>query len=70
VSWKPIETAPKDGGKVDLWAKLWNPKTDDFYRCRFTDCYWSPVDHEWRGVPQEFRPTHWMPLPDPPKDVA
>src|SRR5262245_27954087 len=32
--WQPIETAPKDGTKVDIWAKCWRPHYDDFIYIR------------------------------------
>lgn len=70
--WQPIETAPKDGTRVlvSLWA--WDdPATGD----RLTEIvYWGGDD--WRnGYPDDVDafantvnpPTHWMPLPEPPK---
>lgn len=71
--WQPIETAPKDGTNVDLWAKCWRAQADDFVYQRFTDCWWTKGDsmtgrHEhWVGFESlSWYPTHWMPLPPPP----
>lgn len=67
--WQPIETAPRDGTRV-LLARC---RDDGSYEwmyvawCRRTQWrisenvarnYYSTVDSE---------PTHWQPLPDPPK---
>lgn len=67
-TWYPIETAPKDGVLIDLWVSGY----DD--GCRISDCYWSVDDQIWwdtagGGCVLE-KPTHWMPLPPPPKDEA
>jgi hypothetical protein len=61
--WQPIETAPKDGNCV-LVA---NPKATAF--SGFYVAFWSKDDNRWlystyTAVPN---PTHWMPLPEPPK---
>jgi hypothetical protein len=62
--WRGIESAPKDGTKIDLWVVF--PKGAH----RYADGYWD--DGEWRlSVPESWydpRPqiTHWMPLPLPP----
>ena len=70
--WQPIETAPKNGTRIDLWAKAWLPAFDRFEFRRFADCYWSKGDTmcnvkaAWAGLDREWRPTHWMPLPSPP----
>jgi len=74
--WQPIETAPKDGTPVLVWADAagWSGNF-----ARMCACYHQ---HQWRvygpvlGEPRagnvtwqwfgEVRPTHWMPLPDPP----
>lgn len=36
----PIESAPKDKTRIDIWAKRWDPDTDSFEFRRFPDCYW------------------------------
>lgn len=69
AEWQPIETAPKDGTKVDLWA-FWPEGSESK---RSTDCYWVSGDKEWsfgRWSESSYvhRPviTHWRPLPAPP----
>lgn len=67
--WQPIETAPKDGARI-LLAPL------------MVVASWDFGDEEWIIAVQEFDdprigklmychyaegPTHWMPLPEPPK---
>jgi hypothetical protein len=67
--WQPIETAPRDGTKFDLWIER------DSYRV--TDAYWSDLQGWWctdgdygpeEPLPLAIvpAPTHWMPLPAPP----
>ncbi len=67
MNWQPIETAPKDGTHLLLVA----PERDFVRSGR-----WSKTRHKWL---LDFAPnmastaahamvTHWMPLPDPPKD--
>lgn len=66
--WQPIETAPKDGTKVDLWDRA---------GFRWANCHWGchyfengrPVGPAtWgRGSPDGPQPTHWMPIPEAPK---
>ena len=84
--WQPIETAPRDGTVIDLWAEGF----------RFADCMWGKPEHccgeagwhcdsEWHGQEPgwvvtadnaflwtDYEPPHWMPLPAPPaaKDQA
>jgi hypothetical protein len=56
--WQPIETAPKDETRVLLVASYGTMHT----------AFWR--DGLWRcgGMGQYFNnPTHWMPLPEPPK---
>jgi hypothetical protein len=73
AGWMPIETARKDGKKVDLWII---PPLGQLSSgaCRITDCWF--YNGEWRtedaGAPEGWasviwEPTHWMPLPPPPK---
>lgn len=75
MSWQPIETAPKDGTRIDLWVvsptKAW----------RWPDASWMEAGkHRWLGpddwTSKEGMPlhalieatvaTHWQPLPSPP----
>lgn len=59
MEWQPIETAPRDGTRVLLAGE------GLVRECRW--CYgdWQdPVYGEWFF---ETTPTHWVPLPEPPK---
>ena len=60
--WQPIETAPKYNCVL-----LWN---GDFLTIgmfnRTLDAFVDLAEHSG-GVGFEDEPTHWMPLPDPPK---
>lgn len=70
--WQAIETAPKDGTRVDLWAKCWRPFDDQFSTARFPACYWTKGDSmtnhnaHWMRLDSGWYPTHWMPEPAPP----
>ena len=72
MKWMPIETAPKDGSLIlgtdglTVAAMWWKPQADPGFP-------WSMVA-EWMGAAQDNAwqdgkngPTHWMPLPEPPK---
>lgn len=69
--WQPIDTAPKDGTKVDLWCK-------DYGRlCDVEWCGSSPINPSghWVGDVLDFfhtdkswfPATHWMHPPEPPE---
>ena len=60
--WRPIDTAPKDGTPVLGW---WGTE------CMIVD--WCVVVERWGSTHDgedmfEPEPTHWMPLPEGPKE--
>ncbi len=57
--WLPIETAPRDGTTVLLWAAGWrNPLTG-----------WTYGADDWQDLRAAGSPpTHWQPLPPPPEE--
>jgi hypothetical protein len=60
--WRPIATAPKDGTAILGW---W------FNECMIVD--WCVVVERWSSTHDgedmfEPEPTHWMPLPEGPKE--
>lgn len=64
-AWQAIDTAPKDGTLIDVWATERVPDVKwlrGYWRHWALDGYdnmaWVPID----GL----TPTHWMPLPAPP----
>lgn len=76
LEWQPIETAPKDtwifvGRKVGHeWLAC---KSGYFYEPTTIDqiCdywYWA-CDYDHDGITEDEGPSHWMPLPEPPKEV-
>jgi len=80
VSWQPIETAPKDGALIDVWAKYPNggyrytnvqwrqPEYDriDGHQC-WCEYDWHTTYDDWYWSEIEYEVTHWMPIPEPPK---
>lgn len=68
--WKPVETPPRDGETVlCFWG--WPPRT------KYPPACWSVGTYEnekWRYPDNQeddyADPTHWMPLPAPPKTGA
>ena len=71
--WQPIETAPK-GRNIILFAvtdlddlgaiRNWRMQTG----CQSETGEWYWCDR-WLK-PYDIKPTHWQPLPDPPKEPA
>lgn len=67
--WQPIETAPKDGAPF-LACMDW--RVDDLGKCcviRWRAPISSRSPGQWLSIPGDwsYRPTHWMPLPEPPQ---
>ncbi len=76
--WQPIETAPKDGAHITykegprLLCCAINPDWGDSFYPVFTARFiWnkSGKTGNWRRDidGRRYDPTHWMPLPEPPK---
>ena len=54
--WQPIETAPRDCDILTTWRGG-----------TITVARWSGYFNAWMANRKDaFKPTHWMPLPDPP----
>lgn len=66
VRWQPIESAPKDGTEVDLWA----------YEGRAPACHYHCDEWmAWGGDPEIGYitikdPTHWRRIPAPPESKS
>ena len=84
MEWQPIETAPKDGSEIigvysNDYGYLDKPTVYGPWTCRFERNKWM-ASHDGIGVIEymsdfgteykeaEMDPTHWMPLPEPPKE--
>lgn len=65
MEWQPIETAPKDGTTIwcldAIYGKPWH-----------YECIWNAIEwyHGFGTAWPDAKPTHWMPLPPPPKAQA
>ena len=58
AKWLPIKSAPKDGELVLVYEEFVSVAYFDADECE----WFSP------GITGDmYRPTHWMPLPEPPK---
>ena len=67
--WQPIDTAPKDGSRILAWEPGHAPYIADF------DDYGWLTTEDWAGDGTGYyipvcEPTHWMPLPAPPRDAT
>ena len=61
MTWRPIETAPKDGTDILLGfepAIGWQ---------RIGKAWGGQWVSAWNHHPIHDQPTHWMPLPEPPE---
>lgn len=76
--WMPIETAPKDGTEVIIFASWdWDdmegercsldpsPRVASWDMAEYRTGFWSVSDNPYSD--KAVRATHWMPLPEPPK---
>jgi len=76
--WQPIASAPRDGTRILIYQpkgqhRAWKGKQRPEH---IDTAYWhQPGNPEKEGfwcasVMYVFRPTHWQPLPEPPKGGA
>jgi len=71
TDWKPIESAPRDGGSVLLWARLTSvpPGSDD---CSPMVGFWNKSIHGWKVAPELLNKAEvlnakfWTELPNSP----
>jgi hypothetical protein len=68
ADWQKIESAPKDGtfylavsSRSGFYATLNQPPGHERGA-------WYFLRGKWIGESDEYQPTHWMPLPQPPKE--
>jgi hypothetical protein len=70
TDWQPIETAPRDGMEIIGVMKSYHPS----YGIPFSPTLTWFLGDKWRyydRVLEEvdwYEPTHWRPLPQPPKE--
>lgn len=71
--WQPIETVPKDGTRFDLWVIPTRPEGGTAPGNRIADCHYADsmfigpdLQGKYNRVSPWLKPTHWMPLPEPP----
>ena len=66
MDWQPIDTAPKDGTPIILWPFTVRgyaiPQTG-FWTELYGGVWYLPSVGHLNGT---WKPTHWMPSPDPP----
>lgn len=69
TEWMDISTAPKDGTEILVYEKYETRFGSNEYDYYIQIAYWG--NYGWRidafTPPSGSDPTHWMPLPEPPK---
>lgn len=74
--WMSIETAPKDGRDIIISDKTGHVRTTHWCKCDIYKDYHYHIVEAWfdydddgiiRALIEEEEPTHWMPMPKPPK---
>lgn len=71
AEWQPIETAPKDGTVVLVCNRYgtWVAKHQEVYQSGYrpeNPWFVMMLNMKHMSNPPNYRPTHWMPLPEPP----
>lgn len=78
TEWQDISTAPRDGTVIDVWLGDCDESDRQFYCCGETrrSPGWAWANGKFRpcaglpGLTVFVRPTHWMPLPEPPQETG
>jgi len=75
AGWMPIESAPKDGTYILLGSSdgAWVARYHPIYQSGYMpENPWQSMmlNHEHLGRYPKAKPTHYMPLPHPPKEQA
>jgi len=64
MKWRPIKAAPTDG----TYVLTFDPTAEKDEQIRIDNFSWKGIDKDgWPEYGWEGQPTHWMPLPKPPK---
>jgi len=63
MEWQPIETAPRDGSDILIGGDF--SYAGGVLMASCVDGYPHPTFSDMQG--DFYNPTHWMPLPEPPK---
>jgi len=63
MEWQPIETLTSRDRVALFHPRIWDER-----RKEYSHGFWIKVDHYQPDAPRQ--PTHWMPLPDPPKEKS
>lgn len=66
MDWHPIETAPKDGTRVIAYSLglVGTSRWADRFAAQYGD---TAAGWYSEQLDRRHNPTHWMPLPEPPK---
>jgi len=63
------ERLPEEGKSVLIFGKGWDePEIGRLESIDAEGFYWTDTDGDDQDWSEEFLPTHWQPLPEPPKE--
>lgn len=79
MEWQQIETAPRDGSQVLLYGLWAGEVSGPIIDPRVDIGFWNGGESDYAGTDWWqivtgdayacwLKPTHWMPLPEPPKE--
>ncbi|MEK7916599.1 hypothetical protein AAB988_29660 [Burkholderia contaminans] len=69
--WQPIETAPKDGTPIVMFARYAHATASVVVIASWLEGYGMWINQSFSGGPfQQVVPSHWMPRPAFPRDVC